>query len=533
MTAKGKVKRSGTGGSFIKAITFSYLLATGLLAVLAVGSYGVLHELTKAEASSAAQINVSGRQRMLSQRIAMLGNELIESSEYAYQPDRAEAARQGMLDAVDLMEQSHQGLIQGDAAMNLPGNPPAKVRAMYFDGPQSLDAQLGKYVADARALARAPVAELTHANAHIRYINAAAAGDLLAALDVVVKQYQKESEADIVGLQRLQLAIIGITLVVLLLLVLFIFRPMVRRIRRETGALKSAETRLRTVIEGAPDAIITIDEEGIIRSFNPAAEKIFGYGAAEAIGNNVNMLIPEPYHSEHDAYIQRYLQTGQARIIGRPRELTAKRRDGSAFPIELVISEMRTNGERMFIGLLSDITWRKRLDKALRDSEDLHRTTLSNMSEAVFITDDDGAFTFVCINTETIFGYSREEVKEMVSIDRLLGGEPVGRKALAAAGGLKNIDWTIRTRDGRRRCLLISVKRVNIQGGTSLYTCRDVTELKLTEEKLKANMAKLRQMNELMMGREYRTMELKGEINELLKELGREDKYAVTRPPKP
>jgi PAS domain-containing protein len=121
----------------------------------------------------------------------------------------------------------------------------------------------------------------------------------------------------------------------------------------------------------------------------------------------------------------------------------------------------------------------------------------------------------------------------MESIDRLLGGEPVGRKALAAAGELKNIDWTIRTRDGSRRCLLISVRRVDIQGRTIMYTFRDVTELKLTEEKLKANMAKLRQMNELMMGREHRTMELKGEVNAMLKELGRKRKYTVTRPPKP
>jgi len=365
LTAKGKVKRPETGWPFIKTITLSYLLATGLLAALAVGSYTVLHELTNAEATSAAQVNVSGRQRMLSQRIAMMGNRLIEFSEHSSQPDLTEMARRGILDATLLMEQSHQGLIQGDPSINLPTNPSAEVHALYFDGPKSLDMQVRQYVAEARALARAPMAELTHTNAHIRYINAAAVGDLLNSLDAVVRQYQKESEADIAGLQRLQRAIMGLTLAVLLLLVLFIFRPMIRRIRQETGALKSAETRLRAIIENAPDGIITIDEGSAIRSFNPAAEKMFGFKAAEAIGHNVNMLMPEPYHNEHDTYIQRYLQTGQAKAIGCKRDITAKRRDGTVFPMEIVLSEMRIEGERLFIGMLSDITERKQAEEKL------------------------------------------------------------------------------------------------------------------------------------------------------------------------
>ncbi len=126
-----------------------------------------------------------------------------------------------------------------------------------------------------------------------------------------------------------------------------------------------AEVRMRSVVNHVLDAIVTIDERGIITTFNPAAEKIFGYPAAEIIGRSVNLLMPEPDRSRHDDYISHYLSTGEARIIGRGREVLGRRKDGSVFPMDLAVAEFRIESRRFFTGIARDITDRKRLEQQL------------------------------------------------------------------------------------------------------------------------------------------------------------------------
>jgi two-component system chemotaxis sensor kinase CheA len=106
-------------------------------------------------------------------------------------------------------------------------------------------------------------------------------------------------------------------------------------------------------------AVIAADEDGVIESFNPAAERMFGYPAAEAIGQKLSLLMPEPYRSGQDDYISNYLQTGRAKIIGVGRELVGQRKDGSTFPLELAVSDIRTRGVRLFIGIAREISKRK------------------------------------------------------------------------------------------------------------------------------------------------------------------------------
>jgi PAS domain S-box-containing protein len=127
--------------------------------------------------------------------------------------------------------------------------------------------------------------------------------------------------------------------------------------------LRASRERLRAVVETAVDAIITIDERGIIDSVNPAAEKMFGYCAHELIGHNVKMLMPSPYCEEHDGYLERYLQTGKKRIIGIGREVRGRRKDGFTFPLDLAVSEFHDQSRRMFTGMLRDISARKQLER--------------------------------------------------------------------------------------------------------------------------------------------------------------------------
>ncbi len=130
-------------------------------------------------------------------------------------------------------------------------------------------------------------------------------------------------------------------------------------------ALQASETRLRTVLDSMLDGVIVIDAQGAIESFNPAAERIFGYQGAEVAGRNVKMLMPEPYRSAHDGYLQRYLVTGETHIIGIGREVTGLRKDGRTFPMELAVNAMNCGGRRCFVGVIRDISARKQTELEL------------------------------------------------------------------------------------------------------------------------------------------------------------------------
>ncbi len=127
----------------------------------------------------------------------------------------------------------------------------------------------------------------------------------------------------------------------------------------DTGHARRLDAALlRSVIDTAPDAIVTITPSGIIDGFSPAAERMFGYAADMVIGRNVNLLMPEPYHAEHDRYLSRYLATGEKRIIGIGRTVIARHSDGSTFPIELAVGEVRSGDSHVFTGFIRDISER-------------------------------------------------------------------------------------------------------------------------------------------------------------------------------
>jgi two-component system, LuxR family, sensor kinase FixL len=148
-------------------------------------------------------------------------------------------------------------------------------------------------------------------------------------------------------------------------------------------ALRDSEAQLRSIIETVPDAIILIDERGLIQSFSPAAERLFGYTAREVLGRNVSMLMPSPYREQHDEYLARYLRTGERRIIGIGRVVVGQRADGSTFPMELAVGEARQKDRRLFTGFVRDITERQTARERLQElqSELLRTSRLSAMGQ--------------------------------------------------------------------------------------------------------------------------------------------------------
>jgi two-component system sensor kinase FixL len=143
--------------------------------------------------------------------------------------------------------------------------------------------------------------------------------------------------------------------------------------KQDIRRLRESEARLRSIVDAAVDGIVVIDAHGVVEAFNPGAERLFGYQAAEILGRSVNVLMPSPYHEEHDGYLDRYVRTGEARIIGIGREVSARRKDGTTFPVHLSVGEMSLHGERKFTGILHDLSSRVQMESQLREQAALAR----------------------------------------------------------------------------------------------------------------------------------------------------------------
>lgn len=153
--------------------------------------------------------------------------------------------------------------------------------------------------------------------------------------------------------------------------------------------LSQRGSALRAVMNTVLDGLIIINDRGIIQDFNPAAERIFGYETQEVLGKNVHVLMGSPYHENHDGYLQNYLKTGERKVIGYGREVEAKRRDGSIFPMELGVAEMEIDGQRFFVGTIRDITQRKNDEKEIRNYIQLLKRSNQELDDFAYIASHD------------------------------------------------------------------------------------------------------------------------------------------------
>jgi two-component system, LuxR family, sensor kinase FixL len=155
-------------------------------------------------------------------------------------------------------------------------------------------------------------------------------------------------------------------------------------VTRQTSGLVAEDNSLfDALIATAVDGIMVIDEKGSVRIYNQACERLFGYAAAEVIGHSIKMLMPAPYRDEHDGYLKHYVSTGEKHIIGIGREVQGRRKDGSVFPMNLSVGEGVIRGERIFLGIITDISDRVSRERRILDlqSEMLHVSRLTDMGQ--------------------------------------------------------------------------------------------------------------------------------------------------------
>jgi len=170
-------------------------------------------------------------------------------------------------------------------------------------------------------------------------------------------------------------------------------------------SLMESNKKFHNIIENAADGIVTIDEKGLIQSFNAIAVATFGYAPDEVIGRNVNMLMPEPDHSQHDGYIRAFLDTGVPRFMGSRREVQGKRKDGTTFPMDLSISDVHLQRGRLFTGIIRNNTEQKKAEHQLRQLA----SSVTAAGEAIVITDPEGTITFINPAFSRLTGYSFDE----------------------------------------------------------------------------------------------------------------------------
>jgi len=251
--------------------------------------------------------------------------------------------------------------------------------------------------------------------------------------------------------------------------------------------LFDSEERLRAILDTAVEGIITIDERGTVESMNRAAEKLFGYDAPEVMGRNVSMLMPSPYREAHDGYLERYIQTGHARIIGIGREVVGLRKDGSQFPMELSVSEVRLAKRRLFTGFVRDITERKEAEKRLS----YYAAIVESTEDAIVGKSLDGIINSWNRGAEALFGYAREEalgqpISMIIPEDRL-GEEQAILTTIRQGLPIERFETIRRRKDGVLINVSVTISPIRSPDGKIIgasKVARNITDRKRAEARL-------------------------------------------------
>ncbi len=272
--------------------------------------------------------------------------------------------------------------------------------------------------------------------------------------------------------------------------------------KRAEEKQKENAARTRAIVDHAADGIITIDEQCIIEEFNPAAERIFGHKAAEVIGQNVNMLMPEPFYGQHDMYVKNYLETGNAKIIGVGRETFGRRKDGTKFPIYLAVSDIQLKDRRIFTGIVRDISELKQAEEALREQAIQLRTIFQKSPIGILHVGKDGTVLDCNERHAELMGSTREKIIGM-NLKKEIRNDEVRAAVFGALAGEQNeFEGEYTSVSGGKTVVVRSVFSP-IEPGTSstevINTTEDITERKQMENDLQERIQQLDEAQSAML----------------------------------
>ncbi len=268
---------------------------------------------------------------------------------------------------------------------------------------------------------------------------------------------------------------------------------------RAEEALRASERRIRSIVDTAYDAFVAMNAAGFITDWNPQAEAIFGWSRAEAVGRSLGeIIIPERYREAHQRGLARFLATGEGPVLNKPIEISALRRDGTEFPVDLTISPIRVGRAHLFSAFVRDISERKRAEQALR----MQARVLESMAEGVIVSDGLGTIAFTNAAADAMFGYERGELAgQDVTV---LGDYPAEEGARIKEGLIAHFTtaerWSgeFRNRGKNGHVFTTSAMISTLEMGGQKYwvgLLQDVTERKRAEEALAAQTRELARSN--------------------------------------